>query len=107
MTAHPVQAAETPHKKTFLEMEFIQTFKGKDKKFVLNELGEPTRKEIPIKPSTAESMVGNISPEDVRRDSIEMWYYSDLVKYNAKETFKKTEVTFINNKCTNITFVNK
>lgn len=97
---------EAAPKKTYLEMEFIQTFNGKDKKYVLTTLGEPFKKQIPVKPSTSESFVGKAVPTNNKQEVIEMWYYSNLVKYNAKDTFKKTEVTFINDKCTNITFVN-
>jgi hypothetical protein len=38
---------------------------------------------------------------------IEMWYYPNLVSYNSKQTFKQTEITFIDDVVSNMTFVNK
>ena len=93
-------------KKTYKEMEFIQTFKGKSQRFVLDTLGEPMKKQVPTKPSNADSYVGKPVPNGEKQDVIEMWYYPNLVMYNSKNTFKKTELTFINDKCTNLTFVN-
>ena len=87
-------------------MEFIQTFKGKSQRFVLDTLGEPMKKQVPTKPSNADSYVGKPVPNGEKQDVIEMWYYPNLVMYNSKNTFKKTELTFINDKCTNLTFVN-
>ena len=93
-------------KKTYKEMEFIQIFKGKPQKFVLDTLGKPMKKQMPSKPNNAESYVGKAVPSGEKQDVIEMWYYPNLVLYNSKDTFKKTELTFINDRCTNITFVN-
>ena len=93
-------------KKTYKEMEFIQTFKGKNKEFVLASLGQPIKKQSPTKPSNSETYVGKAVPSGEKQDVIEMWYYSNIVQYNSKDTFKKTEMTFINDKCTNLTFVN-
>lgn len=87
-------------------MEFIQVFKGKNQKFVLETLGNPARKQSPIKPNNADGYVGKVAPSDAKVEVIEMWYYPNLVMYNAKNTYKKTELTFINDRCTNLTFVN-
>lgn len=92
-------------------MEFIQAFKGKDKQFVLTTLGQPMKKQSPTKPNNAERYVGKAVPAGEqqnaeKQDVIEMWYYPNLVMYNAKNTYKKTELTFINDRCTNLTFVN-
>ena len=108
-----VALADAPAKgkKTYKEMEFIQTFKGKSQKFVLETLGQPMKKQLPNKPANAESYVGKVVANsekqgDEKQDVIEMRYYPNLVMYNSKDTFKKTELTFINDKCTNLTFVN-
>lgn len=98
-------------KKTYQEMEFIQTFKGKNKEFVLASLGKPMKKSSPTKPTNSERYVGKAAPSNEKQgnekqDVIEMWYYPNLVMYNAKSTYKKTELTFINDQCTNLTFVN-
>ncbi|NOU25044.1 MAG: hypothetical protein HOO90_05865 [Methylotenera sp.] len=95
------------HKKIYKEMEFIQIFNGKDQKFVLETLGKPARKNSPVKPSNADGYVGKAVPNNEKVDAIEMWYYPNLVSYNAKNTFKQTEITFINNIVSNMTFVNK
>lgn len=108
-----IALAGTPFKdkKTYKEMEFIQTFKGKTQQFVLDTLGKPIKKQTPTKPTNSEAYVGKVSPSvekqgGEKQDVIEMWYYANLVQYNSKDTFKKTELTFINNRCTNLTFVN-
>jgi hypothetical protein len=108
-----VALAEGPAKgkKIYKEMEFIQTFKGKNKQFVLDTLGKPMKKQTPTKPTGADSYVGKAVPGSEKQggekqDVIEMWYYPNLVLYNSKDTFKKTELTFINDRCTNLTFVN-
>lgn len=92
---------------TYQEMEFIQTFKGKNKAFVLQTLGQPTKKSKPVKPSNADSIVGQSNgPANLKKDEIEMWYYFNLVKYNSKNTYKQTEITFINDAATNMMFLN-
>lgn len=104
-----VALAEAPAKgkKVYKEMEFIQIFKGKTQKFVLDTLGKPMKKQTPTKPTGADSYVGKAVPASgEKQDVIEMWYYPNLVMYNSKDTFKKTELTFINDRCTNLTFVN-
>jgi len=88
-------------------MEFIQTFKGENQKFVLETLGKPARKQSPVKPNNAEGYVGKAVPGDAKVEVIEMWYYPNLVSYNSKQTFKQTEITFINDVVSNMTFVNK
>jgi len=101
----------TNHNKKYKEMEFIQLFKGKPQQFVLEKLGKPIKKQNPVMPSNAESYVGKSVPSGktqagVKSNTIEMWYYANLVFYNENNTFKKTELTFIDGICTNLTFVN-
>ncbi|MDD2833140.1 MAG: hypothetical protein PHD12_03910 [Methylotenera sp.] len=100
-------AESSKAKSTYQEMEFIQTFKGKNKAFVLQTLGKPTKKSKPVKPSNADSIVGQAnSPDNLKKDDIEMWYYFNLVKYNTKNTYKQAEITFINDAATNMMFLN-
>lgn len=93
-------------KKIYKEMEFIQVFKGKNQKFVLKTLGKPMNKKNPVKPNNAEGYVGKAIPSNSKVEVIEMWYYPNLVSYNSKQTFKQTEITFINDVVSNMTFVN-
>jgi hypothetical protein len=100
-------AENTKSNNTYQEMEFIQTFKGKNKAFVLQTLGQPTKKSKPVKPSNADSIVGQSNgPANLKKDEIEMWYYFNLVKYNSKNTYKQAEITFINDAATNMMFLN-
>lgn len=94
-------------KKTYPEMAFIQQFKGQNQKFVLETLGKPARKQTPVKPTNSDGYVGKPSDGQGNNESIEMWYYTDLVRYNSKSTFKQTELTFVNDVISNITFVNR
>lgn len=100
-------ASATQAKKIYKEIEFIQVFKGKNQKFVLETLGKPARKQSPVKPNNADGYVGKAVPSNIKAEVIEMWYYPNLVSYNSKQTFKQTEVTFINDVVSNMTFVNK
>lgn len=98
--------SDTQDKKIYKEMEFIQIFKGKNQKFVLKTLGKPMNKKSPVKPNNAEGYVGKAIPSNSKVEVIEMWYYPNLVSYNSKQTFKQTEITFINDVVSNMTFVN-
>lgn len=97
----------TKDKKIYKEMEFIQIFKGKNQKFVLKTLGKPAKKQSPVKPNNADGYVGKAISDNSKVEVIEMWYYPNLVSYNSKQTFKQTEITFINDVVSNMTFVNK
>lgn len=98
--------AKAESKKVYKEMEFIKTFNGKNKKFVLDTLGEPSNKKTPVKPSDSSKYVGEAKPNNRKTEVIEMWYYPYLVSYNSKQTFKRTEITFIDDVVKNMTFVN-
>lgn len=103
-----LQAKDTPSKTIYKEMEFIQLVNGKTREDVVKVLGNPVKKTTPVMPTNAAQIVQenaqiNTAP---KKDSIEMWHYSNLVSYNSKNTYKRTELTFINNKCTNITYIN-
>jgi hypothetical protein len=38
--------------------------------------------------------------------NVEMWYYSNIVQYQPKKTYKVIEMTFVNDRCMNIAFFN-
>jgi hypothetical protein len=94
--------------KTYTENEFLDGFSGKLKKVVEQKLGAPAKKQLSVKPSNAGSMVGGIAKEDKgsKPVKVEMWYYKNLVKYDAKHTYKETEITFVNDRVMNIGFFN-
>ncbi len=96
-------------KKLYTENEFLDTFGAKSKEKVLQILGEPVRKEMSIKPTNASSVIGRPTEDRAnpsKRVNIEMWYYTNLVKYDAKNTWKQTELTIMDGKVFNIGFFN-
>jgi hypothetical protein len=91
--------------KTYSEDEFITGFSGKSKKLIVEKLGQPFKKQQSVKPSNANSMVGSVGKEQNSKPvQVEMWYYKNLVKYDDKNTYKETEVTFVNDRVMNIGF---
>ena len=96
-------------KKLYTENEFLDAFGAKSKEKVLQILGEPARKEMSVKPTNASSVIGRSTEKGVgssNRINIEMWYYNNLVKSDAKNTWKQTELTIMNGKVNNIGFFN-
>lgn len=94
-------------KPSYSENEFLDAFSGKSRKIVRELLGEPVKKEQSIKPSNADGITAQVGRSDESRPaSVEMWYYQNLVKYNAKKTYKSVELTFVNDRCMNIAFFN-
>lgn len=93
--------------KTYSEDEFITGFSGKSKKIIVEKLGQPFKKQQSVKPSNANSMVAGVGKEQNSKPvQVEMWYYKNLVKYDDKNTYKETEVTFVNDRVMNIGFFN-
>ena len=94
--------------KTYNENEFIDHFSGKSKKVVLEKLGQPIKKQQSVKPSNASNMIAGVGgqKESYKPVQVEMWYYKNLVKYDAKNTYKETEVTFVNDRVMNIGYFN-
>lgn len=90
---------------TYTEDEFLRSFSGKSRKAIVEKLGAPVKKEQAVKPSNASSVVGQ-SLDTSKPVNVEMWYYSNLVKYEPKKTYKMTELTFVNDRCMNIAFFN-
>ncbi|MGP1717988.1 MAG: hypothetical protein ACTS9Y_12485 [Methylophilus sp.] len=94
--------------KTYSEDEFISQFSGKSKKIILEKLGQPFKKQQSVKPSNANNMIAGVGGQEKNSKpvQVEMWYYKNLVKYDAKNTYKEAEVTFVNDKVMNIGFFN-
>ncbi len=94
--------------KTYSENEFLNSFSGKAKTVVSAKLGEPTKKELSVKPTNASVMVGGKDADDgnSKKVKVEMWYYKNIVKYDTKHTYKETEITFVNDHVLNIAFFN-
>ena len=96
-------------KKLYTENEFLDAFGAKSKEKVLQILGEPTRKEMSVKPTNASSVIGRPTGDRAgasKRVNIEMWYYNNLVKSDEKNVWKQTELTIMNGKVNNIGFFN-
>lgn len=97
-----------PPKKTYTEDEFINAFSGKSKKVIIEKLGEPFKKELSVKPAGASTMLLKAGADEKKSKpvKVEMWYYKNVVKYDAKRTYKETEITLVNDKAMNIAFFN-
>ncbi len=97
-----------PPKKTYTEDEFINAFSGKSKKVIIEKLGEPFKKELSVKPAGANTMLLKAGADEKKSKpvKVEMWYYKNVVKYDAKRTYKETEITLVNDKAMNIAFFN-
>lgn len=94
---------------TYTENEFLDGFSGKSKKVVTDKLGAPSRKELSVKPTNADNVVGQykaLAKPDSKPVKVEMWYYKNIVKYDTKHTYKTTEITFVNDRVMNIAFFN-
>lgn len=106
-TASSVYAAP-PKDKTYTETEFLNTFSGKSQKVITEKLGQPYKKELSVKPSGASAVMLKAGADEKKSKpvKVEMWYYRNIVKYDAKHTYKETEITFVNGKAMNIAFFN-
>ncbi|MEQ1602991.1 MAG: hypothetical protein ABL885_14635 [Methylophilaceae bacterium] len=94
-------------KSSYTENEFLDAFSGKSRKVVTEILGIPVKKEQSVKPSNADGITAQVGRANQSKPvSVEMWYYQNLVKYNAKKTYKSVELTFVNDRCMNIAFFN-
>lgn len=93
--------------KTYTEDEFISNFSGKSKKVITAKLGKPAKTQLSVKPSNAAAVTGkNLDDKKNKPVKVEMWYYSNVVKYDSKRTYKETELTFVNDRVMNIAFFN-
>lgn len=101
--------AAPPKNTTYTEDEFLNQFSGKSKKVISEKLGNPVKKELSVKPTGASGMLGAVAATEDKKSKpvkVEMWYYKNLVKYDAKRTYKETEITFVNDRAMNIAFFN-
>lgn len=106
LLAMPAFAETRAKAKTYDEETFIKLLSNKSKKQVTDIIGEPARKQLSIKPTNAEGVIGRPLDKSSKPVNIEMWYYNNIVRYDAKKTYKTTELTFVNGKCSNMAFFN-
>ena len=94
--------------KTYTENEFLNNFSGKSKKVVMEQLGEPVKRQASVKPTNAEKITGKSFKDDKKSKpvKIEMWYYNGIVKYDPTHAYKEVEITFVNDNVGNIAFFN-
>lgn len=94
--------------KTYTENEFLNSFSGKSKKVVMEQLGAPVKKQASVKPTNAEKITGKSFKDDKKSNpvKIEMWYYNGIVKYDPTHAYKEVEITFVNDNVGNIAFFN-
>lgn len=93
--------------KTYTENEFLDNFSGKTKAKVMKVLGKPLKKAVGVRPSNAGKVTGkNFDNKKSKPVKVEMWYYSDLVKYGPKRTYKEVEITYVNGRVSEIAFFN-
>jgi len=94
--------------KTYTENEFLNNFSGKSKKVVMEQLGEPVKRQASVKPTNAEKITGKSFKDDKKSNpvKIEMWYYNGIVKYDPTHAYKEVEITFVNDNVGNIAFFN-
>lgn len=102
-----VVAAPKEKTKTYEEIAFLKAFSGKSRKVVAEALGQPLKKEQSVKPTNADSFIAQAGKADKSKPvNVEMWYYANVVKYDATHTYKSTELTFVNDRCENVAFFN-
>jgi hypothetical protein len=94
--------------KIYTENEFLNNFSGKTKKVVMAKLGKPLKKQVAVKPANAEKVTGKSFKGDGKSKpvKVEMWYYSGIVSYDPKHTYKEVELTFVNGHVGNVAFFN-
>lgn len=93
--------------KTYDEVTFVKTFGNKSMKQVTEILGAPVRKQISVKPANASGVIATqMVGKNEKPVKVEMWYYNNIVRYEPKKTYKTTELTFVNGRCSNVAFFN-
>jgi hypothetical protein len=92
---------------TFTENEFLNSFSGKTKANVIEKLGNPVKKQLSVRPTNASKITGkNLDDNKSKPVKVEMWYYNNLVKYDATHTYKEVEITYVNDHVSEIAFFN-
>lgn len=92
------------------EHAFLKKYSGKSKQFVSQALGKPNKVDIAVKPGNADEILSKQQVETSASDKkevIEMWYYDAKISYAPNKNFNSAELTFVNDKCVNITLANK
>lgn len=93
---------------SYTEQEFLTKFSGKSRQQVTEALGKPIKKDIATKPRNTDEVLKDKNLGDTSaKEVIEMWYYKVKINYAPKKFFNTSELTFVNDKCVNITFANK
>lgn len=107
MYSASIEAAPKGKTTAYEELAFLKAFSGKSRKEVSAVLGQPVKKEQSVKPSNADSYTTQAGSADNSKPvNVEMWYYGNVVKYDATHTYKSTELTFVNDHCQTIAFFN-
>lgn len=95
-------------KKVFDEISFVKLINNKSKRQITDLLGVPIHKAQASKPSGADQTIQKFGTLDnSKKDNIEMWYYKNIVRYDAKHTYSKVELTFVNDRCQNVAYFNE
>ena len=103
----PASADSKAKTKTYDEVTFVKTFGNKSMKQVTEILGAPARKQISVKPANASGVIATqMIGKNEKPVKVEMWYYNNIVRYEPKKTYKTTELTFVNGRCSNVAFFN-
>lgn len=91
------------------EQAFLNKYSGQSKEYVTKNLGKPQKVDISVKPSNADQILKehDATPTEGKKDMIEMWYYDAKIHYAKDKHFNQAELTFVNNKCVNITLAIK
>lgn len=91
------------------EHTFLKKYSGQSKEFVTQNLGKPNKVDIAVKPSNVDEVLKEhqVDTAQAKKEIIEMWYYDAKISYAENKFFNQAELTFVNNKCVNITLANK
>jgi len=91
------------------EYAFLKKYSGQSKEFVTKNLGKPNKVDIAVKPHNADEVLKEhkVETSQAKKEMIEMWYYAAKINYASNKYFNQVELTFVNNKCVNITLTNK
>lgn len=91
------------------EHAFLKKYSGQSKEFVTQNLGKPNKVDIAVKPNNVDEVLKEhqVDTAQAKKEMIEMWYYDAKISYAESKFFNQAELTFVNNKCVNITLTNK
>lgn len=91
------------------EHAFLKKYSGQSKEFVTQNLGKPNKVDMAVKPNNVDDVLKEhqVDTSQAKKEMIEMWYYDAKISYAENKFFNQAELTFVNNKCVNITLANK